>query len=307
MDRAPAGRADGATEAAAGRASRLLHAHLDVGVHCVAAALVDCQDPVAGAAGHGSCAASELHGHVHAYVSSHHDPSFGCRCVSSSRLVLPPILTLLLLVFAFVLGVRVEQPRTALPALAVVWLSVMAANFVIAGVGDDDDVGAFILSAFVILLLAYGLWRLGRWLSRDGASRPRLSATMPRPAWRRSLGSPRTVAASRVATAPCPRTPGHTSRSPCPNPPARSQSLTDDHGVEDGTDDGPAPIEGPAPASAGRHRREWLGARGWPPRGVNHAPRVRNQCFVLSAPSSPTAPCGAPRGSRRRFGRRAGH
>ena len=80
--------------------------------------------------------------------------------------MLPPILTLLLLVFAFALGARVDQPRTALPTLAAAWLGVMVVNFVVADVGDADDVGAFVLSAFVILLLAYGLWRLGGWLAR---------------------------------------------------------------------------------------------------------------------------------------------
>ena len=80
--------------------------------------------------------------------------------------MVPPILTLLLLVFAFALGARVEQPRTALLTLAAAWLGVMVVNFVVADVGDEDDVGAFVLSAFVVLALAYGLWKLGGWLAR---------------------------------------------------------------------------------------------------------------------------------------------
>ena len=85
----------------------------------------------------------------------------------SSRFVLLPILTLLLLVFAFACSAHVSiSQESALPTLAAAWLGVMVVNFVIADVGDADDVGAFVLSAFVILLLAYGLWRLGGWLAR---------------------------------------------------------------------------------------------------------------------------------------------
>lgn len=84
------------------------------------------------------------------------------------RLVLPPILTLILLVFAFLLGLR-GQSRSALPVIAATWLGVMVINFFVADVGDDDDVGAFFFSALVLLLLAYLLWRLGAWLRRRRA------------------------------------------------------------------------------------------------------------------------------------------
>lgn len=78
--------------------------------------------------------------------------------------MLPPILTLVLLVFAFAFGLREPQSRTALPTIAVAWLVVTLINFIVADVADDDDVGAFLFSALVVLLLAYLLWRLGSWL-----------------------------------------------------------------------------------------------------------------------------------------------
>ncbi len=80
--------------------------------------------------------------------------------------MVPPILTLLLLAFALLLGFRMAEPRAALPALGVAWLVVMIVNFLVAGVADDDDVGAFVGSALVVLLLCIGLWRLGRRLEQ---------------------------------------------------------------------------------------------------------------------------------------------
>lgn len=77
--------------------------------------------------------------------------------------MIPPILTLLLLAFAVLLGVRVAELRSALPMLLIAWVVVMVANFVVAGVADDDDVGAFVGSAFIVLLLCIALWRLGAW------------------------------------------------------------------------------------------------------------------------------------------------
>ncbi len=79
--------------------------------------------------------------------------------------MLPPILTLVLLVFAVALGTRVRKPGGALPMLVVVWAVVMIVNFVVAGVADDGDVGAFVVSAGVVLILCAGLWRLGDWLA----------------------------------------------------------------------------------------------------------------------------------------------
>lgn len=83
--------------------------------------------------------------------------------------MLPPILTLILLVFAFGLGLRGPHARSALPLLAATWLAVMVINFFVAGVADDDDVGAFFFSGLVALLLTYALWRLGAWLQRRNA------------------------------------------------------------------------------------------------------------------------------------------
>ena len=67
------------------------------------------------------------------------------------RLVLPPILTLILLLVAFLLGLRGPQSRSALPVIAATWLGVMVINVSVADVGDDDDVRAFRFSALVAL------------------------------------------------------------------------------------------------------------------------------------------------------------
>ncbi len=79
--------------------------------------------------------------------------------------MIPPILTLLLLAFAVLVGVRVAELRSALPVLLMAWVVVMGVNFVVADVADDDDIGAFVGSAFVVLLLCVALWRLGAWLA----------------------------------------------------------------------------------------------------------------------------------------------
>ncbi len=79
--------------------------------------------------------------------------------------VLPPILTLLLLAFAVLRGVRVAGLRSVLPMLLIAWVVVMVVNFVVAGVADDDDIGAFVGSAFIVLLLCIALWRLGAWFN----------------------------------------------------------------------------------------------------------------------------------------------
>ena len=75
--------------------------------------------------------------------------------------MIPPLLTVLLLVFAVLLGVRVAELRSALPVLLVAWVVVIVVNFIVADVADDDDIGAFVGSAFVVLLLCVALWRLG--------------------------------------------------------------------------------------------------------------------------------------------------
>lgn len=77
--------------------------------------------------------------------------------------MIPPILTLLLLALAVLLGVRVAELRSALPVLLIAWVVVMVVNFVVAGVADDDDIGAFVGSALVVLSLCIALWRLGAW------------------------------------------------------------------------------------------------------------------------------------------------
>lgn len=97
------------------------------------------------------------------------DTRFARGSVPTWRLVLPPILTLVLLLFAFLLGLRGPQSRSDLPVIAATWLGVMVITFFVADVGDDDDVGAFFFSALVVLLLAYMLWRLGAWLRRRRA------------------------------------------------------------------------------------------------------------------------------------------
>ncbi len=79
--------------------------------------------------------------------------------------MIPPILTLILLAFAVLLGVRVAELRSALPVLLIAWVVVMVVNFVVADVADDDDIGAFVGSAFVVLLLCVALWRLGAWFT----------------------------------------------------------------------------------------------------------------------------------------------
>ena len=79
--------------------------------------------------------------------------------------MIPAVLTLLLLGFAAFLGVRVAGLRSALPALLIAWAVVMIVNFLVADVADDDDIGAFIGSAFVVLLLCVALWRLGAWFT----------------------------------------------------------------------------------------------------------------------------------------------
>ncbi len=79
--------------------------------------------------------------------------------------MIPPILTLILLAFAVLLGVRVAELRSALPVLLIAWVVVMVVNFVVADVADDDDIGAFVGSAFVVLLLCVALWRLGAWFA----------------------------------------------------------------------------------------------------------------------------------------------
>ena len=80
--------------------------------------------------------------------------------------LVPPLLTLALLVGSVVFGARVSHWRAAVPVVVIAWGAVMLANFVVAGVGDDDDIGAFVASAFIILLLCVGLVRLGAWLGR---------------------------------------------------------------------------------------------------------------------------------------------
>jgi hypothetical protein len=81
--------------------------------------------------------------------------------------VLPPILTLLLLAFAFGVGYRDLPQHRTLKVLVVAWALVMVTNFVVADVADDDDIGAFIFSALLVLVLCYGLSRLGgRWAHR---------------------------------------------------------------------------------------------------------------------------------------------
>jgi len=47
--------------------------------------------------------------------------------------------------------------------LLIAWVVVMLVNFVVAGVADDDDIGAFVGSALVVLLLCIVPWRLGAW------------------------------------------------------------------------------------------------------------------------------------------------
>ncbi len=79
--------------------------------------------------------------------------------------MLPPILTLIFLAFAVLLGVRVPELRSALPVLLIGWGVVMVVNFVVADVANDDDIGAFVGSAFVVLLLCVALWRLGAWFA----------------------------------------------------------------------------------------------------------------------------------------------
>ncbi len=80
--------------------------------------------------------------------------------------MIPPILTLLLLGFGVLLGVRLAELRSALPVLLIAWVVVTVVNFVVADVADDDDIGAFVGSAFVVLLLCLALWRLGAWLTQ---------------------------------------------------------------------------------------------------------------------------------------------
>lgn len=89
--------------------------------------------------------------------------------VATWRSMVPPILTLILLVFAFAFGFRGPQSRSGLRTIAVAWLVVTVVNFVVAGVADDDDVPAFFFSALILLLLTYLLWRLGGWLRRRTA------------------------------------------------------------------------------------------------------------------------------------------
>ncbi len=90
--------------------------------------------------------------------------------------MIPPILTLLLLAFAVLLGVRVGKLRSALPMLLIAWVVVMVVNFVVAGVADDDDIGAFVGSAFIVLLLCIALWRLGVWFKHLAEPFPRETA-----------------------------------------------------------------------------------------------------------------------------------
>lgn len=80
--------------------------------------------------------------------------------------MVPPVLTLLLLVFAVLLGARMTELRSALPLLVIAWAVVMIVNFLVAGVADDDDIGAFVASAVVVLVVCVGLFRLGAWLKQ---------------------------------------------------------------------------------------------------------------------------------------------
>lgn len=78
--------------------------------------------------------------------------------------MVPPFLTLLFLAFSLWIGTRATRPRTAFPLVGAVWAGIMVVNFIVADVADDDDVGTFVFSAFVVLLLGVGLWWLGRWI-----------------------------------------------------------------------------------------------------------------------------------------------
>ncbi len=80
--------------------------------------------------------------------------------------MVPPILTLLLLLSAILLGTRVPSLLAALPLLVLAWALVMVVNFVVAGVADDGDVAAFVGSSLVVLLLCVGLWKVGERLGR---------------------------------------------------------------------------------------------------------------------------------------------
>lgn len=78
--------------------------------------------------------------------------------------MLPPILALLLLALGLTLGVQAWDLRRVLPVLVAAWVVAMVTSFIVAGVADDGDIGAFVGSAFVLLALALGLWRLGLWI-----------------------------------------------------------------------------------------------------------------------------------------------
>lgn len=78
--------------------------------------------------------------------------------------MLPPLLALLLLALAVTIGLRGWALRHASALLIPAWAFAMVTSFIVAGVADDGDVGAFAGSAVVILALTLGLWRLGLWL-----------------------------------------------------------------------------------------------------------------------------------------------
>ncbi len=78
------------------------------------------------------------------------------------------------LVLTVVLGVLGWELRRVLPALIGAWLFASIISFIVAGVADDGDIGAFVGSAVVLLVLAVLLWRLGVWLAgRRTDLRPR--------------------------------------------------------------------------------------------------------------------------------------
>jgi O-antigen/teichoic acid export membrane protein len=85
--------------------------------------------------------------------------------------MVPPFLTLLF-AQAVALGVRRWGLQRVLPTLVAAWLFAMITSFVVAGVADDDDVGAFVASAVVLLALGLALWRFGLWLGNRRTDPP---------------------------------------------------------------------------------------------------------------------------------------
>ncbi len=83
------------------------------------------------------------------------------------RFVAAPILTLALLVLAFVLGYLLPPLRRAALVVAVAWAVLMPSLFIGVGVADDGDVGAFIFAAAVVLVLSLALVWLGARLRRS--------------------------------------------------------------------------------------------------------------------------------------------